>query len=179
VHGGESWKTAARCGEGRQRRHTMRRGCCLANRRSRSEMSLPSDGLVVCACARLAAKQGPGQHGGIQGKCNSSAEVSHAIEGRKGGEVQQGRRECHNTCRVAAVLCVRERAGIPVAWPRRQAPRWHAGAHARLGQSARYASTQARPKVRPLPWLHGVRTSAGLYTTRNRSAAQLCADAGV
>jgi hypothetical protein len=172
-------RTAAQRGEGRQRRSTTWRGCCLANKRSRLELRLPSDGLAVCVCARLAAKQGPGQHGRKQGKCNSAAEVSHANGGKKGGEVQQGRRERHSTCRVAAVLCARERAGIPVACPRRRAPRCHAGAHARLGRSARYASTQARPKVHPFPWLHGVRTSVGLCTTRNRSTAQLCADVGV
>jgi hypothetical protein len=53
-------------------------------------MSLPSDGLVACACARLAAKQGPGQHGEKQGKRNSAAKVSHANGGKEGGEIQQG-----------------------------------------------------------------------------------------
>jgi hypothetical protein len=43
-----------------------------------------------------AAKQGPGQHGGKQGKCNSAAEVSNVDEGKKGGEVQQGQCERHN-----------------------------------------------------------------------------------
>jgi hypothetical protein len=60
--------------------------------------------LVACACARLAAKQGPGQHGGKQGKRNSAAEVSHANGGKKGGEVQKGRRKRHSTCQVVIRL---------------------------------------------------------------------------
>jgi hypothetical protein len=83
-------RTAARRGEGRQRRRTTRRGCCLANRRSRSEKSLPSDGLVACVCARLAAKQGPGQHGGKQGKRNSTAKVSHANGARRAVRFNKG-----------------------------------------------------------------------------------------
>jgi hypothetical protein len=80
---------------------------------------------------------------------------------------------------VHVLPCVREHASIPLAWPRRRAPRWNTGVRARLGRSGRYASTQARPKVRPLPWLHGVRTSAGLCTTINQSVTQLCADVDV
>jgi hypothetical protein len=34
---------------------------------------------------------------------------------------------------VHALPCVRERAGMPIAWPRRRASRWHTGICARLG----------------------------------------------